>query len=693
MNSFAIPGLKNFRPAWLVWLRREMVPFPGREAMTIRLVVAVAIVTVVSLALQVPLLAYSAYFCFFFTKENQVLTLFLCVIAILGVTVATIISLLLYTWTFDYPEVRIPVMACFVFSAMFLARTFVIGILGFGVGFLSSFMFIIGEYAPDTETLVRDELYLWVAVVYPLVLTIFVNQLLLPTDPWSTLVRALGLRLDAASAALNRVIREGSAGGQTNVSLLNLASSGGTQMLGVLHFAEMKEPLLKRRHPFLVESISAASHVVNAAASLEFREPVALSADDILHAKTLLSEIEQLKALLPEKERILSSRKVPLAPPALPQLRELQFAVESFRDTMVRGISDYTSAVVSEPKKPLFVPDAFTNPTHVRFALKVTLAAMICYILYTALDWQGIRTSFITCIVIALGNTTGATIYKSWLRLFGCLAGGLFGYLALFLLIPHMVSIASLLLLVVAGSAIAGWVASGTERISYAGLQFAFAFYLSIFQGYGPEVNLTTVRDRLVGIILGIIVSAVMFRYVWPEHAADRLRGTLARILRTLSHLVSLPRTDLSMEAEESKAKSLHGELSRDMDSVTVLSDQAAVENVMFENPKNFSTTVLERLTFHVQALGLIATALLRQTKLEEWQLLDRPAQAAEAQLRTVVADYLGRAAASVESGQSVPSSNLEPVFADWNRSTTGIIGNDRPRLVRRLVNQVQTLA
>lgn len=71
MNAFAFIGLKDFRPAWLVWLHRELAPFPGRKAMTIRLVVAVAIVTIVSLALQVPLLAYSAYFCFFLLKKTR----------------------------------------------------------------------------------------------------------------------------------------------------------------------------------------------------------------------------------------------------------------------------------------------------------------------------------------------------------------------------------------------------------------------------------------------------------------------------------------------------------------------------------------------------------------------------------------------------------------------------------------------
>jgi multidrug resistance protein MdtO len=683
----------NSRPAWLEWLRREMAPFPGRTSMTIRLVVTVTIVTVISLALQVPLLEFSAYFCFFFTKENRVLTTFVGVVVILGITVATIITLLLYTGTFDYPQARLPAMACLVFCAMFLSRTFVIGMLGFGVGFLSAFIFIIGESAPNPEILVRSELWLWVAVAYPVALTIFVNQLLLPADPWPALVRMLGQRLDAAETALKRVIKERSAGGQTSQDLLNLATRGSTPMLQLLHFAEMQDPLLKRRHPSLVETISAASNLTYATAALELRDKEALSAEDVERAKALMAEIKQLRGALPEKERILPSRIVPTERPTLPQLRELAFAIESFRDTMVRDHSDFSSTKVEKEKKPLFKADAFTNPAHVRFALKVTFAAMLCYILYSGLQWPGIRTSFVTCIVVALGNTTGATVYKSWLRLFGCLAGGLAGYLSIFLLLPHMVSITSLVLLTAAGTAVAGWIASGSERISYGGAQFAFAFYLSIFQGFAPDVNLTTARDRLVGILLGTVVSAIMFRYVWPEHAADQLRVTLGRVLRTISQLVCRPQTDLEMETNAAATKSLHNNLSKDLDSVLILSEQATIEDIMFDDPKTFSSALQDHIASHVQYLALITTSLLRRTKIEEWHLLNQAAQTAEAELRHVAADHLRGIANSVEKDQPSPPDTLESAFDKWNLAVGGIVKNDRPRLVRRLVDQVRTLA
>ena len=62
------------------------------------------------------------------------------------------------------------------------------------------------------------------------------------------------------------------------------------------------------------------------------------------------------------------------------------------------------------------MPDAFTNPAHVKFALKVTFAAMFCYIVYEAIDWSGIHTAFITCTFIAL-ESTEATLYKGTLRI------------------------------------------------------------------------------------------------------------------------------------------------------------------------------------------------------------------------------------------------------------------------------------
>jgi multidrug resistance protein MdtO len=182
-------------------------------------------------------------------------------------------------------------------------------------------------------------------------------------------------------------------------------------------------------------------------------------------------------------------------------------------------LPDSAEPVEHRPKpKSFFKPDAFTNPAHVQFALKVTFAAMFCYIVYQAIDWTGIHTAFITCTFIAL-ESTEATLYKGTLRILGCLIGGALALFTIVFLMPHMETIASLVVVVAFASAIAGWVATGSERISYAGLQIAFAFFYSVFQGFAPDTDLDNVRDRVVGILFGLVVTGLVFRYIWPERA------------------------------------------------------------------------------------------------------------------------------------------------------------------------------
>src|SRR4029077_129618 len=175
-----------------------------------------------------------------------------------------------------------------------------------------------------------------------------------------------------------------------------------------------------------------------------------------------------------------------------------------------------------KPKGP-FVPDAFTNPAHAQFAIKVTFAAMFCYISYEAIDWSGIHTAFITCTFIAL-ESTEATLYKGTLRIAGCVIGGALALFTIIFLMPHMETIVSLVVVVAFASAIAGWGATGSERISYAGLQIAFAFFYSVFQGYAPDTDLDNVRNRVVGILFGLIVTGVVFYYIWPEPGRIELR-------------------------------------------------------------------------------------------------------------------------------------------------------------------------
>jgi multidrug resistance protein MdtO len=62
-------------------------------------------------------------------------------------------------------------------------------------------------------------------------------------------------------------------------------------------------------------------------------------------------------------------------------------------------------------KAPLLLPDAWSNPAYLHFALKTLLATLLCYVFYTAADWQGIHTIMLSCVIVAQPGL-GATLQK-----------------------------------------------------------------------------------------------------------------------------------------------------------------------------------------------------------------------------------------------------------------------------------------
>ena len=72
-------------------------------------------------------------------------------------------------------------------------------------------------------------------------------------------------------------------------------------------------------------------------------------------------------------------------------------------------------------------------------------------------------------------------------------------------------------------------------------MQIAFAFYVCVIQGFAPTWHFYTIRDRLVGILLGNVVITLVFHYVWPVRARRRRCGaSLASALRAMARLATV---------------------------------------------------------------------------------------------------------------------------------------------------------
>src|SRR6201984_932959 len=437
----------------LEWFKRQLASTPDRARRTPIMVGAAVLCVIISMTLQVPELSVTAYMPFFMSKESKFLTTLTGVIGLIGLTIGILVSLLLYRFTYGHPELRIPGMAIAIFLGMWLSRVFVVGPLGFLIGFVVTATQSVGEEIPSPEVLVRGILWLWVAIAYGAGLTVVLNTLFLPNTP------------------------------------------------------------------------NESSH--------------------------------------------------------------------------------------SPKPKGLFVSDAFTNPAHVHFALKVTLAAMFCYIVYMAIVWSGIHTALITCTFIAL-ETTGATLHKGILRIGGCVIGGALALLPIVFLMPHMETIASLVVVVACASAIAGWVATGSEMISYAGLQIAFAFFYSVFQGYAPDTDLDNVRNRVVGILFGLIVTGLVFAYIWPEHTIDRFRDALREALRQLARLLEIARPQHSIETATAEAAGIIPEISKTFDQARRYAELTTFESEESPAADRLTKTKLESTLGRAEEIFASAKSLVQ---------------------------------------------------------------------------------
>jgi len=84
----------------------------------------------------------------------------------------------------------------------------------------------------------------------------------------------------------------------------------------------------------------------------------------------------------------------------------------------------------------LFVSDAFSNIDQFKFAVRGTLATMLAYVIYQAVEWPGLSTAVVTCILTAL-STFGSSTQKQFLRLGGAIIGGfIFGMGAQIFVLP-----------------------------------------------------------------------------------------------------------------------------------------------------------------------------------------------------------------------------------------------------------------
>ena len=563
----------------------SLKPFPGRGRLTLRLAVACTLVVLVTYTFRMPFQDLMPFFVLFVTKEEKVTTVVTALLVLFATTLAIAVAILIYKATGNRAEFRIPSIVLEIFIGMYLFRVLSIGAVGWILGFIVAATQSLVYLFPSPEETVHHFLWLWVAIAFSVAVAWFANLLLFPISPTLLLQREFVTGWHTVSTATEQLATSQSL---ASAQLLRpLVKGGPNRSLKLLKLSLMESRDLRGKKVQLRRMILSLDKITRlifsyAKAHLKSRASVAVA----------FGETAVLVALKEESQRFrqeFEAGSIPSCTATRPAMGtdgtialRLQEAENTLQD-LAGGDAEsenHSQNAAARRKPSLFVADAFSNPRHVQFALKVTLAGMLGYLFYTASDYYGIHTVFYTPLIIALAST-GATIHKGFLRIVGCIIGGALGLICSIWVIPRFETLETFLLIVFCVHALAAWIAVGDDRISYIGLQIALAFDLGFLQGYGPPDNIDPLRDRFIGIVLGICIVTTVFAVIWPESADLSGRERLAACLRTIARLLRLGRGNSGSQNWSSQREQLELEIVSRLSEANSYEEQAAFEELI----------------------------------------------------------------------------------------------------------------
>ena len=530
-------------PSPLAWfwqfLEEELAPYPGRAGLVARIVTAATLVMILTMTFRIPFGAYAAIYTFLISRESPRETVKSAVSEAIVFVCAALYILVGAMFFVNHPMLRLLWIIATLFIMFYALNTMTSYTAAVRFGWLIVITIPLWDMRIPAEAKLEGMLWGVGAITLASSVAVGVELVFAGLKPGDELVSPLAERLAAVEELLDCYAKGEATKKDTEKRITHLA------MLGT---SSLRRNLRRSGYaPQYAERMGAAvvliGRLVDIAANLTHLA-IYHSDEDRRRNRDLAQKVSGIRADLLKRRIPLPIPCAASDLPASPLLGEMERTVclipEIFANS--RSLSMYASAPPSggDPPPTLFARDALSNPEHIKFALKGCLAATLCYIIYNAVDWQGISTAVTTCFLTAL-STIGSSHQKQFLRFTAAVAGGALGIGIQILLLPELDSIAGFTVLFVAIMVGAAWVATAGPRLSYVGLQVALVFCIINLQEFRIQTALAPARDRAAGVLLGLLMMWLVFDQLWSAPAVGQMRRTFTATLRLLAQFAKEP--------------------------------------------------------------------------------------------------------------------------------------------------------
>jgi multidrug resistance protein MdtO len=568
-------------PSSLSWLgeflKHELSPYQGRTALVARMVIAATLVMVICMVFRIPYAFQGAIYALIVSRESSQAT-FKSAASILSLTGIGGEYLLASAWF----VISIPTLhLLWVIASFFLGFYAISTIKSFGASSTFAIMICVGvplwDRRVSAETNVEDTLWLCLASAIGVVVTVGVEILFSRIKPGEDIVAGVAERLVGVENLLACFAENCPADQPTQANVVRLAMVGTSMLRRILQRSAYAPNYAEQ----MGAVIALTGRLVDLAANVT--SPIKLSDEDREQVRLLAENVGSVRsALLAQGTPLLNAFRMPQknVSHAIPLVTEMEKTIQLMKEALTgaQPLSVYAPQPSSGDPPPSFiVRDAFTNVKHIQFALKGCLTAGLCYIIYNGVDWPGISTAVTTCFLTAL-STVGSSRQKQVLRISGAVVGGfLIGMGAQVFILPYLDSIAGFTILFVVVTAFASWFMTSSPRLSYFGVQIAVAFCLIHLNSFAIEPSLSIARDRVVGILFGLIMMWLVFDQLWGASAVSDMKRAFVSAVRLLAEFAREPISrDYNVAAERSY--SLREEINNNFDGARASADGVFLE-------------------------------------------------------------------------------------------------------------------
>ena len=538
-----IPHAERFTDWFPDFLKKELAPYSGRGALVARMVISATLTMILIVTFRIPGGYIGALTAFLFSRENLVSTARSAIFMIGAFAIGALFIPVGARLLASPPETHFLWVGGSLFLAFFLLRCLANYGIAIGLGLVIANVVGIWYLPGPAERNVELTLWLIAATSIGALVTLCVEVAFYALHGRDDFAEGLDSRL----AHIEELMAGYAAGRPASPATLAGLAQFAVVGAGALrrHVARASYTQLYRAR--MTTLVALVARCIDFAAALANAFP-SLPRGNRERAARLKQSLADIRLCLRTHGQPCVDPLEPRPSPDTPLLSEIEsmvslmpsiFSDEQATDPALEPIEDIPNA------NRIFIPDAFSNPEHLRYILGGTLAAMLCYVFYVSLDWPNLSTSVTTCVLTAL-TTVGSSRQKQAMRIAGFVLGGVIaGIGAQIFILPSIDSIGGFTLLFAVVTAVAAWLATSSSRLSYAGVQIAFSFYLIQLSDFSIQTDLTLPRDRVLGVLLGVTMMWLVFERTFPRSAADGMVRIFVVNLRLHADLASYtPRAD-----------------------------------------------------------------------------------------------------------------------------------------------------